>query len=89
MVPLRLLQQATILCYQCNRQLLLENVLISGIEHGVFIGTIRECSRSDVLMEVHTSSKMKDNKTFVSSIVLLVTSTFSSFKNYLKTFMFS
>ena len=26
----------------CNRQLFLENVLISGIEHGVFISTIKK-----------------------------------------------
>ena len=54
-LPLRLLQQATILCYQCNRQLFLEKCLnfnISGIEHGVFIGTIRESSRTDILMQV-------------------------------------
>ena len=58
----------------CNRQLFLEKCLDLGIEHGVFIGTIRESSRTDVLMQVaNTSVKLRTLSIAIVSIVLLVT----------------
>ena len=53
------------LCGICNRQFFIENVLISGIEHGVQSEKVLE---PDVLMQVaNTSSNNRLIKTFVYS----------------------